>query len=78
MDSLTGFSHSIKSLNAGSPENLLKLLGELKSLKRTIEDLNFYTEAKDRVEAFKKAVSDGIDKDEAGIFADLLKFKLNH
>lgn len=58
-------------------EYLLSLLGKAQVLKNALIDMSYYLEEQNRVEAFRKAVQDGIDSKEASFYKSILKFKLN-
>jgi len=56
--------------------DLIIYLGKAKTLIKITENMSFYLQEKKRINDFKTALSNGIDKVEAHFFSDILDFKL--
>ncbi|MFN5538786.1 MAG: hypothetical protein ACK481_01815 [Candidatus Melainabacteria bacterium] len=78
IQSLFEFAEQIKEIdtNPQSPEYLIELTGKARTLQRITTNISLYLQEKKRIDDFRKALSDGIDRCEAKFFASLLEFKL--
>ncbi len=59
-----------------SDNDLIIYFGKAKTLMKITENISFYLQEKERVNNFKVALSNGIDKVEASFFSDILDFKV--
>ncbi len=59
-----------------NPNSFIEIYGRSLKLQRILEDLNFYTEQKNRINNFTLNTNDGISKEEAECLIDVLKRKL--
>ncbi|MDX1919143.1 MAG: hypothetical protein SFU25_00235 [Candidatus Caenarcaniphilales bacterium] len=73
------YSKQIENIdtNPKDIEYMLSLIGKAKVLRNALIDMSYYLEEKGRVDAFRKAIEDGIDSKEASFYKSILKYKLN-
>jgi hypothetical protein len=78
LQALYEYSEQIKSIdvNSQTPEYLIGLMGKAQTMQKIMENINSYLERKNRIDDFRKAINDGIDKKESALFADLIDFKI--
>lgn len=73
---LTGELEQAYNSSDVSPSKVLELMGLTLIAMRLIPNIVYYAGEKERVAAFKRAVSDGIDSYEAEAYKNILKAKL--
>ncbi|MEW5822518.1 MAG: hypothetical protein AB1782_20155 [Cyanobacteriota bacterium] len=75
----TRLARELKDLYASdiSPQKVLELSGLTQIAMRLIPNILYYSSEKERVAAFDRAVSDGIDSEEAKAYRNILQAKLD-
>ena len=59
------------------PPQLLDALGEVEDARRVLGDVCNYLEARERVERYRRTITDGLDAKRSKLLADLLQQKLD-